>query len=478
MRSIVVKLALAFLLVGLLGSALVAILVQQNTRTAFNQFIQDQGQQNLASSLEAYYQEHGSWQGVADEFPNQPQGGPPNGPGGGNGHVGIPNFTLVGADRNVILGDQPSQVGKPLQGADYGKAIVLKVNAATVGYLVPDPASGPFQANTPESNFLQRVNQATLLSAMIAAGLALLIGGLLAYTLTRSIQELKEATQDIARGNLGRQVVIRSKEELGDLAASFNKMSADLAQATQARRQMTADIAHDLRTPLSVLAGYTEALSDGKLPGNAEVYGILYKETLYLRRLIDDLRVLSLADAGELSLNLQPVQPRSLLQNAAARHAVAAAQKGISLTVEPGAELPLVEADFERMAQVFDNLIGNALRHTPQGGEIILSGAESGGEVLLKVRDNGSGISAEDLPNIFNRFYRGDKARAQDGESGLGLAITRSIVEIHHGSIAAESRPGEGAVFTICLPAAGNPPDAGNPPVAGNSGVAKTPPAG
>jgi two-component system, OmpR family, sensor histidine kinase BaeS len=454
MRSLVIKLTLAFLLVGLSGSALVAILVQQNTQTAFNQFIIDQGQQSMVNTLEQYYQTKGSWQGVGDALQLQSPGQPPPGQGGRNSPSGIPNYTLIGADQTVILGDQPSQIGTHYSGGNLNKAVVLKVNGQTVGWLVPDVHPGQFLSNTPEGAFLQRVNQATLLSAMVAAAIALLLGGLLAYTLTRSISELKEATEDITRGNLGRQVNIRSKDELGDLAVSFNKMSTDLANATQVRRQMTADIAHDLRTPLSVLAGYTEALSDGKLPGNAEVYGILYQETQHLRRMVDDLRTLSLADAGELSLNLQPVQPQALLDQAAARHAVSAQQKGIAITVQPGQDLPEVEADPERMAQVFDNLIGNALRHTPAGGEITLSGAFIGGLVELRVKDNGSGIAPQDLLNIFDRFYRGDKSRQQNGESGLGLAISKSIVEVHHGSIVVESQPNQGAVFTIRLPAA------------------------
>lgn len=458
MRSIAVKLAIAFLLVGLSGSALVAILVQQNTRTAFNQFIQDQSQQTLVSNLEQYYQTNGSWLGVGDAYQSFSQTGPPPNPGRGGFGQGIPNYTLVGADKTVILGDQPSQIGQPYSGGNFNRAVALQVNSLTVGWLVPDAGPGQFLANTPEGAFLQRVNQATLLSAMIAAALALLLGGLLAYTLTRSIHELKEATEEITRGNLGRQVNVRSKDELGDLAISFNKMSTDLAKATQVRRQMTADIAHDLRTPLSVLAGYTEALSEGKLPGNAEVYGILHQETQYLRRLVDDLRTLSLADAGELSLNLQPVQPRIMLEQAAARHSVAAGQKGISLSVKPGQDLPLVEADPERMAQVFDNLIANALRHTPSGGEIFLAGESSDGQIQLQVQDNGSGIAPQDLSNIFDRSYRGDKSRQQTGESGLGLAITKSIIEIHHGTIAVDSQPGQGATFTIRLPTAKSQP--------------------
>ena len=270
-------------------------------------------------------------------------------------------------------------------------------------------------------------------------------------TLTRSLREMTAATKLLAKGELGRQVQVRSRDELGILAASFNQMSAELAHSNDLRRQMTADIAHDLRTPLSVIAGYTEALSEGKLSGNAEVYEVLHQETQYLRRLIDDLRILSLADAGELPLQFQPVSPQACLEQALNRYLFTAGEKNISLRLEAGPGLPLVNGDPERLNQVFDNLIGNALRHTPSGGEILLTARPADGQVQFQVRDSGTGIAPEDLPNIFNRFYRGDKSRSGEGESGLGLAIAKSIVTAHGGTITVESTPGQGATFTIYL---------------------------
>jgi signal transduction histidine kinase len=217
---------------------------------------------------------------------------------------------------------------------------------------------------------------------------------------------------------------------------------------------MTADIAHDLRSPLSVIAGYAEALNDGKLPGAPETYTILYQETRHLSRLVEDLRTLSLADAGELTLNRLPTQAAWLLEQAAARHAVAAEAQGVTLRVEAGGDPGSVSVDPERLAQVFDNLILNAFRYTPEGGEVVLSANAAAGAVQFQVRDNGSGIALEDMPHIFNRFYRADKSRQQNGESGLGLAIARSIVEAHDGSIAVNSQLGTGTTFTITLPRA------------------------
>lgn len=454
-RSLAFKLTLAFLLVGLTGSVLVAVIVRQRTRLAFDQFIQNRDQQALVSNLIEYYRLNGSWDGIAQVFAPRENQRPEPDPQRGwpSPRIWMP-FALVDASQVIVFGGRPEQIGKTVSGRELKRATPLILDDQIIGWLLP-PSARDWAPTTPEAQFLQNVNSATMLSALVAVLLALTLGGLLAFSLTRSLRELTEATLEIARGKLGMQVKVRSKDELGELAASFNQMSRDLARATQARRQMTADIAHDLRSPLSVIAGYAEALNDGKLPGSPETYSILYQETRHLSRLVEDLRTLSLADAGELTLNRLPTLPGWLLEQAAARYAVAAEQKGITLRVETSPALEQVSVDPERMAQVLDNLIQNAFRYTPEGGEVVLTATPAQGGVKLQVRDNGSGIAPEDLPHIFNRFYRGDKSRQQNGESGLGLAIARSIVEAHGGSIAVESELGKGSIFSLTLPIAG-----------------------
>ncbi|OGO29066.1 MAG: hypothetical protein A2136_09340 [Chloroflexi bacterium RBG_16_54_11] len=329
----------------------------------------------------------------------------------------------------------------------------MQSNGKTIGWLLLTPIHRTFSSTSLEGKFLLNVSRATIVSGMVSVLLAISLGGFLAFSMTRSLRDLTDATVDIARGMFGKQVKVRSKDEIGELATSFNQMSLDLEKATHARQQMTADIAHDLRSPLSVITGYAEALSDGKLAGNPEIYNILLQETKHLDHLVDDLRFLTLADTGELSLICQAISPLTLLERLAARHAVVADQHQITLQIEAPKDLPMVNVDAERMAQVLDNLIINSFRYTPEGGKITLAAEYVNDQVLVTVSDTGQGIAPEDLAHVFDRFYRGDKSRPHNGESGLGLAIAKSIVEAHSGKITVDSQPGRGARFTIALSA-------------------------
>jgi signal transduction histidine kinase len=328
----------------------------------------------------------------------------------------------------------------------------LIINKQTVGWLLFTPGYDRWNPGTPEGRFLQNVNQATFYSAIGAALIALFLGGILAYTLTRSLRELTAATKLLAKGELGHQVKVRSQDELGILAGSFNQMSSELARSNELRRQMTADVAHDLRTPLSVILGYTEALNDGKFSGSAEIYSVMHHEALHLNRLIEDLKTLSLADAGELPLVRTPVSALDLLKRTATAHQIQAEKGEVTIQVDAPADLPTIDVDMERMNQVLDNLLSNALRYTPPGGKIVLSADVHEGAVRLRVADNGTGVAPEALPFIFERSFRGEKSRSQESsEAGLGLAISRSLVEAHGGTISVESTLGKGTTFTITL---------------------------
>lgn len=445
-RSLAFKLTLAFLLVGLIGAVLMAFFLTQNTRRRFDQFIEDRDRYSFVHMLAQHYQANGSWAGVETIFERERFQFP-----AAAGRLSA--LVLSDKDGQIVFSQGDDQAIADLIKYRRRGSVAIKLDGAVVGWLLVAPYPYRPLPDSPEASFLTGMRQAIIYSALGATVIALLLGILLARTLTRPIRELTTATQALARGELGQQVPIHAWDEMGQLAASFNQMSADLARASQLRRQMTADIAHELRTPLSLILGYTESLSDGKLPANQETFDIMHDEAQHLSRLVEDLRILSLADAGELPLSRRPVDPRALLERAFLAHVHEAQRQGISTQIEAPPDLPWVEVDPGRMAQVLDNLMSNALRYTPEGGQITLSAMAQGERVYLRVQDSGVGIPPEELPHIFERFYRGDKSRQRHaGESGLGLAIARSIVEAHGGALSVESVPGQGTTFSIALP--------------------------
>ena len=452
MRSLALKLTLAFLLVSLTVTALVAFFARRSTVAEFDRYVWNQAESEFVVDATVYYQTNGSWTGVAEYFDLQAQARSQQ---PGNTHrPPPPPFLLVDQDGSVLIAPPPYSPGDQIADSELEQGITIEIEGRIVGTVL---ATGtPPDRDPMEDRYLARTNQALLKASLGTAGIALFLGILLARMLTRPLRELTAASRAIARGELGQQVPVRSQDELGELAASFNQMSADLARANQLRRQMTADIAHDLRTPLMVITGYLESLRDGVLKPSPARFEVMYNEAQQLTRLVEDLRTLSLADAGVLTLNRLPVSPQELLERSAAAFWHRAEQQGIALQVQVDPGLPEIHVDPERMALALGNLVSNALRHTPEGGQIVLSAHRRADAVLLTVQDNGEGIAPEVLPHIFDRFYRGDASRQQqNGESGLGLAIVKSLVEAHGGRISAVSAGvGCGSTFSIYLPLA------------------------
>ncbi len=333
--------------------------------------------------------------------------------------------------------------------AKLNQGTPVTVNGARVGTVLvfgSAPPLGPF-----ELQYLDRTNQALFYTALGAALVALVLGIILARTLTHPLRDLTSAIQAISKGDLKQHVSVKSLDEIGQLARAFNRMSADLQRLTNSRRQMTADIAHDLRTPLTVIGGYVESMQEGVLKPTPERLETIHTEVVYLQRLVEDLRTLSEADAGVLSLNREMVAPQTMLTRISKTYHHLAARKKIVLETLIEPDLPAVHIDPDRMAQVFGNLLTNSLRFTPEGGHVTLSARRDGDCVAFLVEDNGSGISPAALPHIFDRFYRADPARKADEGSGLGLAIARSITEAHGGTISALSRPSAGTTIKILL---------------------------
>ncbi len=283
--------------------------------------------------------------------------------------------------------------------------------------------------------------------------ISFLAGGLAFRRLGTPFADIMSATDAIARGDLSVRLRESVPGELGNLARRFNNMVAELERAEQQRRNLTADIAHELRTPLHIIQGNLEGMLDGVYQPTAENITDTLDETRLLARLVDDLQTLSLAEAGQLPLHPTRFLLADLLTDAAAGFESRAAAQSVDLRVNVTTPSPELNADYDRLIQVLANLLANALRYTPENGQITLRGETAQDGVRITVSDTGAGIPAEDLPYIFDRFWRGDKSRARtEGSSGLGLAITKQLVLAHGGTISAESQPGKGTTFAIELP--------------------------
>ena len=482
MKSLTVRLTLAFLAVSLVGAVLAALFARWTTSRQFDQFVLDQSRAEFVALVTAYYQEHRAWDGIRDiirpassglqQAPaNPPQRGQPA-PGGSGQSQTATVFALADNRRRVILPAGRFHEDEVVPIDEEARGVAVVVDSLPVGTVLTGgnpPAFGPDQ-----ERFIAQANEALIFGGMGAAVIAVVLGIILARTLAHPLAELTTAIRAMSKGQLDQKVPVRSQDEIGELAVAFNQMSDDLQRTNQQRRQMTADIAHDLRTPLTVIAGYVESMRDGVLAPTPERYDTIYGEVQHLQHLVEDLRTLSLADAGELRLNRVSVHPRDLLEPVVAAFSQRADSCKATLRLEMESNLPNIMIDVPRMNEVFANLVSNALRYTSAGGSITLSAQQATtgdanmravghydapstakNAVMLKVIDDGAGIAPEALPHIFERFYRADASRTeQTGESGLGLAIARSIVTAHGGTIEASSTLGHGSpgtTFTVTL---------------------------
>ncbi len=310
----------------------------------------------------------------------------------------------------------------------------------------------------PELRFLDQLRRAAWQAAGVGVLAAVLLGILTARYLTAPLRRMSAAAAQVGRGDLSQEVPVPPGDELGMLAQAFNAMTADLRRLEQSRRHLVADIAHELGTPLSVLQANLEGMLDGLVEPSTDRLAALHTQTRLLSRLVEDLRDLSLAQAGRLVLRLRSADLEALVADAVAAVAPYASEKSITIRSALSGGIPHVRVDRERIAQVIHNLLDNAIRYTPAGGTVTVgTGAADLGagsrEIRLWVSDTGPGIPPEEEERVFERFYRSDPSRSRaSGGSGLGLAIVKSLVEAHGGRAWASGRPGEGSTFTIALP--------------------------
>jgi signal transduction histidine kinase len=434
------KLILAFLMVSLFSTGIIVVFTRVATSREFDRFVNDRYESDLVEQLATYYQKNQTWDGADELFDHDHDGDRP------------PFFSIAEPNGKIIIAGVDRHPGEIVRPDQLKAGTAIQVNGETIGIFLLN--SRP-NKNPLEDEFIRRLSQSIYLSAVGTILIAFILGAILSRTISRPIRELTKATHDMAGGKFGQQVPVRSRDEIGELASSFNKMNDDLARSFDLRKQMTADIAHELRTPLSLIIGHAEAVHDGVLPASKENFEIIREEAERLEQLVNDLRILSLADAGELTVDFQPVDVNKLLGDIQSHYLVPFKQKQIALNLRLDQVIHQADLDPIRFSQVLTNILDNALRYTPEGGRVDIATKQNDDQIEITIEDSGDGVTPENATHLFDRFYRADQSRTRDSEaggSGLGLAIAKSIVEMHKGKIWAESETGKGLRVVIQLP--------------------------
>ena len=303
------------------------------------------------------------------------------------------------------------------------------------------------------TSFVSGVNQSIVLAVIVAGFATLLLTWMLSRRILHPVEALTAAARQMETGDLSQRVRVNARDEIGTLAHAFNQMADGLERLEQLRHNMVTDVAHELRSPLTNIRGYLEAMRDGVTEPHPRLIDSLYDEAMLLNRLIDDLQDLALAEAGQLPLVRQTVQPHTLIEQAAQSVQPAAQRVGLTITCDLPPSLPCINADTERIGQVLRNLLHNAIAYTLPEGHITITARTNNGMVEIGIQDSGVGIAPKHAPFIFERFYRVDPSRTRaTGGAGLGLAIVKQLITAHGGMIWVDSIVGVGSTFTLTLP--------------------------
>jgi signal transduction histidine kinase len=469
MRSLSFRLIAAFTLVivVILGAAF--FFTYRNTRNEISQVgerLEALQERRIEIELTRYYQFRDSWEGIQ---PLVVQWSSLYGR----------RIILTDTENNVIADSSESLLGQTYTGDDSSEPTVLNSNTIpgqAFGLLAPNrqaqlagPATQPdaigilhvLPGDYPDVNraalqiSYETIGKFFIWGGLLAIAVAIVLAFLLSRRVLSPVKALINATRQFGKGDFSRRVEYKDKGELGELAQSFNSMADNLERTERLRRDMVADVAHELRTPLSNLKGYLEAIGDGVVTPDEGTIRSLSEEASTLSRLVNDLQELSLADAGEIKLARQSEDIVELIKEATAAVQAKGVARGLTITTDLPEPLPAVNIDRQRIKQVLLNLLENAVTHTDRGGSVTVKAGPQGGMIYISVTDTGEGIPDEDLPLIFERFYRVDKSRARaTGGSGLGLTIAKRLVEAHGGSIQVKSQPGKGSTFTFTVPVA------------------------
>lgn len=446
MNRLWVRLSLYFGGVVLLGALLIGgaarIIVTDTVRQALLP-AQLRAPGGIVDTLADYYRRHQSWTGVDDLITGMRVTAPL--------WSGRLDLTLVDKNGQPVYRNRAG--GVRTLGNRVAMPIPILVDNVQVGEL--QLALRPAELrNLVVRGPLEQLSRYLLLVAVIGGSLGIVFSVLASRNLTEPLARLASAARDIGARKFSHRVTATGSDEIIAVAQAFNDMAAELENAETLRRNLVADVAHELRTPLSVLQGNLRAILDDLYPLDKAEIARLYTQTRLLNRLVNDLHELAQADAGQLSLNLQPIDLNQLIEETVSAHAPVAEDAEVNLQVDLAPKLPLISGDATRLSQVLHNLLANALRHTPAAGQIQLQTQVQENNVVLTVKDNGEGIASEHLAHLFDRFYRTDQARARDkGGVGLGLAIVRALVAAQGGQVRVESEGvGLGSTFVVTLP--------------------------
>jgi signal transduction histidine kinase len=368
--------------------------------------------------------------------------------------------SLVDEEMAQIPISRTGQVLEIIVPHEQGGPWMASISTDTIGMLYVVHGGFPNINATALQITYDSIGRFYIWGGLVAIVLAVLLTFLLSRRILAPVKALTNATRHFGRGDFSHRVEDKDRSELGELAKSFNSMAGNLERIERLRRNMVADVAHELRTPLSNLKGYLEAINDGVIKPDKKTMRSLNEEAASLSRLVADLQELSLADAGELKMTFQPENIGDLVQETVAASQSKIKAKGLKLIADLPDGLPALNIDAHRIKQVLYNLLDNAIAHTGKGGKVTVKVLEKDKMATVSVADTGEGIPPEDLPMIFERFYRVDKSRTRHtGGSGLGLTIAKRLVEAHGGKISAESQAGKGSIFTFTLPVSAKIPE-------------------
>jgi two-component system OmpR family sensor kinase/two-component system sensor histidine kinase BaeS len=445
------KMILAFSVVVIVSIGGVVIFANLDSQRQVNRYLTRGGQygvMGLVEALEDYYEYKGTWSmvgEVADAYSQRH--------GRKNAHGKASELTLTDQNHFIVWSNAGQVKGEKLTGEMTSRSLEIHSGGQTVGYLVVE--NGVLQAPDDIAPFVNRLRRAIFLAGGFGILLAIGLAVLVSKYLLEPIKVITSASTQLSTGDFSTRVDIKGNDEIAMLAKTFNQLARNLELAEERKQSLTADAAHELRTPIAVQKAQLEGMLDGVLPLTQKNVLIALQQTNFLSRLVEDLRLLAMADAGEVRLEMRILNIVNLVQQVVAGFQAQAALEGTNLVTvfRPDGEELWIHTDVDRVSQILQNLISNALRYGQKGGRILISTRKESAKLVISVQDDGSGIPSTALPHLFERFYRHERARTREnGGSGLGLAISKKLALLLGGDLSGANSPEGGAVFSLELP--------------------------